>query len=491
MRIAVLQFMHETVTFLPNATTADDFIYEGSPATGEALLRTGPRSYMGGFVKLAREHDGVDLVGIESPLFPKTGTGSGWVTREAYEHFTGRMVEELAAQGPFDGVYLALHGAMAVTGVPRPEAELARRVRQVVGPAARIAATFDPHGNEDEAFLAAADLAFAVKYFPHYDAYLQGGRAARTLIRAIKGDFRPAHASRKIPILSPTVLQWTGSPAWMALVNRALTWEAREPDLYINIFFGFPWSDVPDAGMFLQVTTNDDAALATEVVEGMSRYVWDRRQELLASTHIVNIAEAVAEAAQACAVGAHPVVIADHSDRSGRATWLLAEALRQGLSETLFATITDAATLDRVQASEPAVGDPFEHAVGGLAEPSAGEAVLVRGTVIHIPEPRDAGRLPFIVVGFGKGNALVVSRYLTQVKELADITALSVALPAYKVFVIKSRVHFRQGLDDSGFARTIIVAEPEGGFLGTVRLERLPYCNLDLHRFYPYGDVAL
>ena len=87
IRIAVLNFAHETVTFLPNDTTLDDFVYDGSPARGEALLAWEPRSYMGGFVKVAREHDGVELVGIESPLWPKTGTGSGWITTEAYEHF--------------------------------------------------------------------------------------------------------------------------------------------------------------------------------------------------------------------------------------------------------------------------------------------------------------------------------------------------------------------------------------------------------------------
>src|SRR5678816_4382998 len=82
IRIAVLNFVHETVTFLPNDTTYDDFIYKGSPAKGEALLSWDQRSYMGGFVKVAREHDGVELVGIESPLWPKTGTGSGWITED-------------------------------------------------------------------------------------------------------------------------------------------------------------------------------------------------------------------------------------------------------------------------------------------------------------------------------------------------------------------------------------------------------------------------
>ena len=113
MRIAVLHFAHETVTFLPNDTTVDDFIYPGSPAKGDALLGFDRSSYMGGFVKVAREWDDVELVGIESPLWPKTGTGSGWITAEAYERFVGRMIEGLKSEGPFDGVYLSLHGARA------------------------------------------------------------------------------------------------------------------------------------------------------------------------------------------------------------------------------------------------------------------------------------------------------------------------------------------------------------------------------------------
>jgi microcystin degradation protein MlrC len=149
MRIGVLHFSHETVTFLKNDTTLEDFIYPGSPAKGEALLKFDPKSYMGGFVKMAREFAGVELIGIESPLWPKTYMGSGWVTQEAYETFVGRMIADIKADKPFDGIYLCLHGAMAVRGVPRPEAELARRVREAVGAQAFIAATFDLHGNEE------------------------------------------------------------------------------------------------------------------------------------------------------------------------------------------------------------------------------------------------------------------------------------------------------------------------------------------------------
>src|SRR2546428_3495269 len=109
--IAVLNFVHETVTFLPNDTTLDDFVHDGSPARGEALLAREPRSYMGGFVKVAREHADGELVGIESPLWPRTGTGSGWITTAAYEHFLRRMHAELEDGGTSHRVYLALHGA--------------------------------------------------------------------------------------------------------------------------------------------------------------------------------------------------------------------------------------------------------------------------------------------------------------------------------------------------------------------------------------------
>src|SRR3979411_2913382 len=346
IRIAVLHFSHETVTLLKNDTTLDDFIYPGSPASGETLLGSYPKSYMGGFVKMAREFDGVELVGIESPLWPKTSIASGWVTKEHYETFVGRMIAEINASAPFKGIYLCLHGAMAVRGVPRPEAELARRVSQAVGPGVVIAATFDLHGNEDDAFLRYADMAFTVKYFPHYDGYLQGERAARTLVRAIRGDYKPTHVTIRGPIISPGAVQWTGASPWMDLVQRALTWEAREPDSYVNFFFGFPFADVPDVGMTFQVITNGDPMLARRIADDMAQAAWRQREALLTSTKVHTIPVGVALAKQAMERGDVPVVLADHSDRSGSATWLLKEIIAQDLSDVLIATVADAKASD-------------------------------------------------------------------------------------------------------------------------------------------------
>lgn len=484
IRIACLHFSHETVTFLPNDTTVEDFIYPGSPAAGEALLTIDPAGYIGGFVKVAREHAGVELVGIESPLFPKTGTGSGWVTQEAFERFTGVMLEQLRAGGRWDGVYLCLHGAMAVRGVARPEAELARRVRAVVGPAARIAGTFDPHGNEDDQFLAHADFAFCVKYFPHYDSRLQGERAARMLIRAIRGDYKPTVSVLKVPILTPTVQQWTGASPWMDLVQRALVWEARAPDLYVNVFFSFPWSDVPDTGMTIQATSNNDPALAARAARDMAAFAWRKRADLVRAATVHPIEDGVARAADALASGAHPVVLADPSDRSGAATWLLRAIVDRALPDTLVATIADRALVARLRGARP--GDPFDAEVGGRIDPSAGAPVRLQGHVRAADFSANDPSRHWITLDIGHGSAVVVTPYLTQVMEPATMERYGVRLADFRAFAIKSRVHFRRGFDDSGFAPTIILVEPTEGFLGTVQLDALPYEHVRLADYYPY-----
>jgi microcystin degradation protein MlrC len=486
IRIAVLQFAHETVTFLRNDTTLEDFIYPGSPAKGEALLAHDPKSYMGGFVKVAREYDGVDLVGIESPLWPRTGTGSGWITEEAYETFLGRMIEGLKAEGPFDGVYLSLHGAMGVRGVARPEADIARRVREVVGQGAFIVGTFDPHGNEDAEFLAGADMAFTVKYFPHYDSHLQGERAARMLVRAIRGDYTPSTVTVKVPIITATVLQWTGASPWMDLVQRALTWEAREPDVYVNVFFGFPFADVPDVGLTFQVMTNGDPGLARRIADDRSGWAWRRRAALLETAKVHLIPDGVRLAREAANKGATPVVLADHSDRSGYATWILKEVIAQDLSDVLIATVADAGAIDALKAKGVKAGDAFDMDVGGRVDESAGPAVRITGKVLGAVEAHGSF---WVSVGFGRGNVVLLSRYLTQILYPDELKGPGFDLAQFKVIAIKSRVHFRRGFDDSGFAGTILLVEPVEPFLGTVRLDGLPYKNVDLKKFYPYADV--
>jgi microcystin degradation protein MlrC len=333
-------------------------------------------------------------------------------------------------------------------------------------------------------------MAFCVKYFPHYDEYLQGERAARTLVRAVRGDYKPAAVTIKVPIATPTVMQWTGGTSpWIELVNRALIWEAREPDVYVNVFFSFPWSDVPDIGITVQAMTNGNAELAKQIGDDVAGFAWRKREELVKAATIHLMPDGVAQAKKAVEAGKTPVVLADHSDRSGAATWLLEQVIAQGLGKTLVATLADEEACARLASAK--VGDAVDMNVGGRLDESAGAPVRIKGKIRHVIETQGRRNGPgqrWIAVEIERGNVVVLSPYLVQIMEVDTLREAGLEPDSFDVIAIKSRAHFRRGFDDNGWAKTILLVEPIEPFLGTVRLDALPYKHVDLKKFYPYGS---
>ena len=82
-----------------------------------------------------------------------------------------------------------------------------------------------------------------------------------------------------------------------------------------------------------------------------------------------------------------PVVLADHSDRSGSATFLLKEIIAQDLSRTsLSTTIADAKATAKLKADGAKAGDPFDMEIGGRVDESAGDPVRIKGTILNAVE---------------------------------------------------------------------------------------------------------
>ena len=393
------------------------------------------------------------------------------------------MIAELQASMPIQGVYLALHGALAVRNVPRPEAEIARRFREALGPDVPIAGTFDLHGNEDEAFLEAANFAFVTKRFPHYDDGIQGARAARALHRAMAGSYRPTTATRKPGIITATVLQWTGASPARDIMERARRWEARTPDAFVSVFFGFPWSDVPDVGATVHVMTNGDQALADEIADDMNEYIWRVREEF-AGAQLPRPDVAAEMVAEAVAAGRVPVAVGDYSDRPGDATHITRAFDAAGIGKVLYGAITSSAILDQLQASGASAGDPFDAAIGGVTA-SGGQPYRIQGTIEYVG-PWEGYDFT-AAVSYGEGNLVILVPAYTQITTPERLAIGSVDPMDYDVFVVKSRVHFRRGFDETGFAPTILVVEAPGPFIGTTFLDALPYENVDLTGLYPYG----
>jgi len=72
--------------------------------------------------------------------------------------------------------------------------------------------------------------------------------------------------------------------------------------------------------MTFQVMTNGNPELAKHIANDMGKTAWRMRDELLNGTRVCGMTEGVKLAKDALAKGAAPIVLADHSDRSGAAT---------------------------------------------------------------------------------------------------------------------------------------------------------------------------
>ncbi len=469
IRIAVATFSHETCTFCPQPTGIAEWEYYGPPMRGEEVLRDGP--YIGGFVNAAREYDGVELVGIYSPRDAKGGSSGSWVTLEAFDKYTNGMAADLKQAGHLDGVYLALHGAMAVTGVPKPEAEIVRRVRRAIGPIP-IFVTLDLHANEDHELSDAANAVFIIKRYPHYDSALQGERAARIMIRTIRGTYKLTMATRKPGIITPSVFQGTDMQPAMDIMERARKWEERTKDAFVSVAFGFAYADVPDVGATVMVVTNNNQGLADQIAEDMSAYIW-RVREQFAGKKLPKTKEGVAMAIAAAKAGKKPVVIADHSDRTGNSTHILEELIRQGARNFCITTLADERAVSEI-ASRYKAGDTLTISVGGYADEYAGNPVRITGTLDFLGKYERFDKVA--VVRFGENNRVILTPLLHEATSTSIFQPLGINLADLEIIVLKSRVHFRRGYYENGLAGAIFEVDAPG--LGPADLSTIPYKNI-------------
>ena len=219
----------------------------------------------------------------------------------------------------------------------------------------------------------------------------------------------------------------------------------------------------------------------------MAEFIWRVREDLVSGA-FPRPDEAVRQVRAALRRNATPIVVGDYSDRSGDATPLLAELIRLNVPGVLYGTLRDENVIEALTAQGAGVGDAFAMNVGGFAGPASGEPVRVEGTLAFFGAALGFDQVA--VVEHGTGSALIITPALVQITEPERLAIGPLDPDAFDVFVVKSRVHFRRGFDETGYARTIIVADAPGPFVGTIHLDALPYEHVDLSTLYPYGAVG-
>lgn len=464
MRFFIAMFSHETNTFSTIPTDrrqfeARDLRYGGEIL--EAYRSTG--TCLGGMIDAAAA-GGVTLV----PSLAAAASPAGRVAAGFFDGTRERLLADLRAAGPLDGILLDLHGAMVPEHTEDGEGDLLRAVRETVGPSVPVAVTLDFHANVTAEMVRHATLLHGYKTYPHVDMDARGREATERLLDVVAGRIRPTVAWRQPALLPPIAGQLTARGPMRRLSDLAAEM-AKDPKVVsISVFAGFPLADIKDAGLSIYVATDADRRLADALADRLAATAWEHRREFLHAA--LPVGEAVA---RALAADGHPVILADIADNTGGGaggdtTEILRELLRVGARGTTVACIWDA---EAVQACVAAgVGATLTVPVGGKVDPSHGAPVEITGRVRTLSDGRFIhkgpmfrglqGRLgPTAVLDANDLKIILISlRWQTLDPEMLRFVGIDPT--AEKILVVKSSVHYRAAFEP--LAHTIIEVDAPG-----------------------------
>lgn len=481
-RIALAGISHETNTYCGAETELDAF-YQ---LRGEAIFRAaGTETSLGGALDTCEELD-FDVV----PILVVNAQPSGIINRETYDAFKQEILTGIENARPVDGIFLDLHGAGVVAGIDDLEGDLASAIRDQVGEAVPITASFDLHGNVTQRMADALDGVFACHQYPHIDMHLRAEEAIRLIGRMLDENFRPVIHVESVPLLLPTTTTFEGIGKEM--LASILERENEDGVIDVSWFHGFPYTDIAHVGSHIVVTTEGDREQAESVARETATGLWEQREAFRPLS--LSASEAVAQA-EASETG--PVVINETSDNCGGGspgdgTHLLKAMLDAKLEKACFAFIVDAVVAD--QAHEAGVGAVINIELGAKSDALHGETLPL---MVYVKALHD-GRL--IMQAMGKGSPLHIGKMARLVVDGIDIVvasrrsqtfdpgpfeAVGIDVRQYKIVALKSSNHFRAGFGE--LAAKIVTADPPG--LTTHHIEVFDRTN-SIRAMWPIDDDA-
>jgi len=368
------------------------------------------------------------------PTLHARAIAGGPVERRTYEKFKAEILLGIAAAGPLDGVYLAMHGAMFVEGLEDAEGDFITAVRQLVGPDLPISASYDLHGNVSQRIIDALDMFSTYRTAPHIDVEETMRRAVTMLVRCIETGVRPVIAWAPVPVVLPGERTSTEDEPAKSLYAKLPGIEATDPIWDASLMVGYVWADEPRATA-AAIMTGTALDVLRRAAERLAQDYWDARAQFAFGTRTGTIEECVAEA---IAATTQPAVIAESGDNPtgggvGDRADVLAELIRQGATGVVFAGIADRTATELAYAA--GVGASLSLDIGGSLD-TASRPVRVQAEVVFLLEAED----PYLreaVLRIG-GIDLVVTARRRPFHNIADFTRLGLDPRVSRIVVVKS-----------------------------------------------------
>ena len=287
MRVLIAECKQEVSTFNPALTGYDDFI----TSFGENVLsfHQGVRSEVGGALSVLAEA-GVEPIGAYSA---RSITSGGTLSAEGWRRVADEFLTAIRQAPEVDGVFFAMHGAMCAEGEIDPEGYLIQEARKILGERVPLVLSLDLHGIVTDRMLTHADALAAYHTYPHRDFFETGQRAARLLLKLLHGQARPVTALVRIPALVRGDELITDTGLIGGRIRKCQAFETAG-GLSGNMFWGNPFTDVPDLCSYSLMITDDDPAWAEREAVAIAERFWNDRAAMQAP--LVSLDEAVRQA---------------------------------------------------------------------------------------------------------------------------------------------------------------------------------------------------
>ena len=413
---------------------------------------------------------------------------AGVTTRSTYESLRDELLERLQAAMPVDIVLLGLHGAMVADGYDDCETDIIDRVRQIVGPDAKIGVELDLHCDVTQAMIDTADAIVLYKEYPHIDVANRADDLFDIIADAAEGKTKPTMALFDCRMIG---LYLTSYEPLRGLVDELLSLEGKDGILSISLVHCFPWGDLPTCGAQALAITDGDADQAARVAEEVGRKFFNMRHELDQTP--LTIDEALD---QALAAPVGKVVIADRADNAGGgapsdSTFMLRAMLERGIDNAGVAMMWDPIAVQ--VAMSGGVGAKLDLRLGGKMGTMSGDPLDLNVTVTGIveemiqewPQQGDPMRIPCgdSVCLHCDGIDIIVSSRRVQPFSPDVFTNFGIDVARKRMLVVKSSQHFYAGF--APIASKIIYMAAPGAV--APRFAEIPFKRVNLHK-YPWVD---
>jgi microcystin degradation protein MlrC len=400
-----------------------------------------------------------------------------------YDDLSAEIISRLEQAGPLDGFFFDIHGAMSVVGRQDAEADLATRIRAVIGPDVLVSASMDLHGNVSRELGTAVDLITCYRMAPHEDAMETKRRAVQNLVNRIEsGKGKPAYkAWIPIPVLLPGEKTSTRIEPAKTVYKAVAPASVQAGVIDAAIWVGYAWADEPRNHAVVMVT-GDDKAVVTRTAEQLARSFWDARKGYSFVAPTGDLKECLDKA---LASNKHPFFISDSGDNptaggAGDVTWTLTQILARPEFKSangpslIYASIPGPELVEKAIAA--GVGKEVDGLAGARVDARYAPPVRLKGTVESIVRgDRDA--VVEVVVRVGSVHVIVTQKRKPYHKE-QDFTRLGLNPRKSDIVVVK--IGYLEPELYNMRADWLLALTPGGV---DQNLERLPYKRIERPMF--------